>query len=77
MENAAIIDIGVDSLLDLLDFKGGVIHEVTYDTQEYWKPRVISIVIEHPDLDKVEVGSRLRHISPSYIKKGGIKRVSL
>jgi len=62
---AAIIEIGSKILLKMLDFEGGKIHRV-YLPEDRWIPDTICIVLEHPDLDKVEDGFVLRRIQPMY-----------
>ena len=62
---AAIITISKKVLLDFLQFEGGEIHDIRLN-KEQWMPEEIEIVIEHPDLDKVEEGYALRRITPAY-----------
>ena len=64
---AAIIVISKKSILDFLDFKGGIIHDIRQD-MEQWNPDEISIVIEHPDLPEVFDGSILTKICPAYTR---------
>jgi hypothetical protein len=73
MTNAAIIQINKQSLAELLDFEGGVVHEIRLGTHDYWKPDIIEIVLEHPDLPQVEDGDCMLRIAPAYII--GMRRV--
>ena len=50
----------------MLDFEGGEIHDIRRPTDQ-WEPYTIELVIEHPDLDKVEPGFILRRVTPTYI----------
>lgn len=61
----AIIEVDAKILLKMLDFEGGIIHRV-FQPDEVWKPGTISLVLEHPDLDKVEDGYTLRRKIPIY-----------
>ena len=65
MRYAAIVTIDKKVLLDYLQFEGGEIHDIRLD-KDSWSPNIIEIVIEHPDLDKVEEGFQLRKITPAY-----------
>ena len=63
--HVAIVCINTNLLLDMLQFKGGVVHDVRFNP-DYWKPGQIELVLEHPDLPIVEDGSPLIHVDPIY-----------
>jgi len=64
MRNAAIIELNMKLLLDMLDFKGGIIHRV-YTPDDLINPSYFNVVIEHPDLPEVEDGERLPVVTPT------------
>lgn len=64
--NAAIICINKEFLLNWLQFEGGTIHRISIDP-DVWNPNTIELLIEHPDLDRVEDGFLLRRVSPMYM----------
>ncbi|KKN24860.1 hypothetical protein LCGC14_0890620 [marine sediment metagenome] len=70
--NAAIIVIDSGSLLKMLDFEGGKIHIIGFSPDGLWGPHAIEMVIEHPDLNKVEDGYVLTRIIPEYQYTGTV-----
>lgn len=64
-KNAAIIIVSRDALAKLLDFEGGKILRVS-ERPEYWNPKDLELLIEHPDLPEVEDGYCLERIEPMY-----------
>jgi len=63
MRHAAIISISNQFLLNMLDFKGGIIHRVFMD-DEFLAPTSFNMVVEHPDLDEIPDHERLPYITP-------------
>lgn len=64
VSRVAIIAINEKSLLEMLDFEGGKIHDIRRAPDR--PPDEIELVMEHPDLDKEETGCPLRRITPAY-----------
>jgi len=64
-KNAAIIVVPRDYLAKLLDFEGGKILRIS-ERPEYYNPKDIELLIEHPDLPEVEDGHLLPMIEPMY-----------
>jgi hypothetical protein len=70
LHNAAIITISKEALLSILQFEGGVIHDIKISDEQWFQQ--IEIVIEHPDLPEVRKGDWLLKITPTYsVKKRG------
>lgn len=78
MRHAAIVEIGVKQLLEMIDFRGGIIHKV-YMEDQFLHPDYIRVVLEHPDLEPVPENQMLPTITPvmqiHYAKDGGIIKV--
>lgn len=66
IRHAAIMQIGKTTLLRMLKFDGGIVHNIRVDP-DVWNPDIIEIVLEHPDLPKVEDGFTLTRITPLYL----------
>jgi len=63
--HAAIIKVSKKRFLKGLDFEGGIIHRV-YEPEVYFEPDHFCVVLEHPDLPKVNQGDLLYTIQPIY-----------
>jgi len=63
MRHVAIVTISNELLLNMLDFKGGIVHRVFMD-DDFLEPTSFNVVIEHPDLPEVPINERLPHIKP-------------
>lgn len=69
--HAAIIDVSVETLLKMLDFRGGTLLDIRTDF-ECWHNDLVQCKIEHPDLPEVPLGECLQRISPTYrVGSGG------
>ena len=75
-KNIAVIKVDKESILKMLQFEGGVIHDVRIN-QNYFMPNQIEFVIEHPDLPLMIEGDFLTTIVPTYNLKedGSLKRI--
>lgn len=63
--NGARVIISIQSLMDILQFKNGILHSIKLH-EPYLPIRDIEMVIEHPDLPKVRAGEMLVNIVPEY-----------
>ena len=73
-KNIAIIKVDKESILKMLQFEGGVIHDVRIN-QDYFMPNQIEFVIEHPDLPLMIEGDFLLTIIPTYKDAGSLARI--
>ncbi len=71
-KNAAIVLVDAKEILHMLDFEGGKIHSIRFSSSDYWRPDIIEILIEHPDLNEVYDGCQLTRITPEYRYTGTV-----
>jgi len=68
--HGAIIKVDIKTLLKMLGFKDGIIHNIKIN-DEIWQPGILEMVLEHPDLPLVRDGDYLQKITPVYLMRQG------